>query len=47
MPETPDLSAFPGYTLERFKYDFRTISDSRFRIVLIWIDSNIPAPQSH
>jgi hypothetical protein len=35
------------YGLKRFKVYFRTISNSRFRIVLIWMDSNIPMPQSH
>jgi hypothetical protein len=25
--ERPDLSAFPRFDLERFKYDFRTVSN--------------------
>jgi hypothetical protein len=45
--KTPDTRAFPALALEHFKYNFRTISNLRFRIVLIWIDSNIPMPQSH
>ena len=39
--EKPRLSAFLCVSLERFKYDFRTISNSSFRIVLIWMNSNM------
>jgi hypothetical protein len=45
--KTPDTRAFPALGLERFKYNFRTISNSRFRIVLIWMDSKISRQQSH
>jgi hypothetical protein len=42
--ERPDLSAFLRFSLERFKSHLRTISNSRFRIILIWTYSNIPSP---
>jgi hypothetical protein len=42
--ERPDLSAFLRISLERFKSHLRTISNSRFRIILIWTYSNIPLP---
>jgi hypothetical protein len=45
--KTPDIRAFPALGLERFKYNLRTVSSLGFRIVLIWMDSNIPMQQSH
>ena len=36
---------FLNLILERFEFYFRTISNSQFRIVLIWIDSNIGTTQ--
>ena len=40
----PIYRHFSAFSLERFKVNFRTISNCRFRIVLIWMDSSIPAP---
>ena len=42
-----DLWAFPRFSLERFKFEFRTISNRGVRIVLIWTYSSILTTQSH
>jgi hypothetical protein len=45
--KTPDIRALPAFDLERFKSNFRTISNYRFRIALILIDSIAVWPHSH
>jgi hypothetical protein len=45
--KTPVIRALLAFDLERFKSNFRTISNYRFRIVLILIDSIAVWSQSH